>query len=170
MEKLPQHLENKIFYYLSHPIAESLKDKQIVLLKSKDSQLFDYDNTTIVFSPKKLGIEKGLYTDLNHTYFIKSLSSVRPCYASPTYLMHYKLRKYLKDKIYEEENKYEIDILMYLFMINGVSDYSKDWFSEVSAVRLETIFISNFAHIILITNFHMRFMKIFRHSLNFEIE
>jgi hypothetical protein len=68
MEKLPQRIENKIFYYLIHPIANLLKRQQIVLLKSKYFTKFssDYFNaTTVLFSPEKIGIiginEKGLY-------------------------------------------------------------------------------------------------------------
>ena len=32
MEKLPKHLENKIFYYLSHPITDLLKTQEVVFL------------------------------------------------------------------------------------------------------------------------------------------
>ena len=52
MEKLPQHLENKIFYYLSHPIAEALKRKKIITLKRFDIQKFEMTGTAIIFLPE----------------------------------------------------------------------------------------------------------------------
>ena len=68
MEKLPQCIENKIFYYLCHPIAKALKRRTVVVLKRFDIQKFDWKGTVIAFSPEKitrLGLlrfsEKGSY-------------------------------------------------------------------------------------------------------------
>ena len=68
MEKLPQHLENKIFYYLRHPITKALIDKEFLLLKSGGYAEFPcyYSGmTVVVFSPEVVGLEritdKGLY-------------------------------------------------------------------------------------------------------------
>ena len=131
MEKLPENIENKIFYYLEHPITEALKRKKVVLLKPRDNPIIDrffLGTTMIVFSPEKIGLEKrvkeqGLYKmHLSPRVFFnetvnKIFNEARPCYASPAYLIHHKLRKHLKDKLMIEKNKKEIERLMHNFHI-----------------------------------------------------
>ena len=79
METLPQHLENKIFYYISHPVADLLKKQEVILL-------YPYSN---VFSASRIiflkGFVEGRICDSNLNIFL---------YKNPSYRRSRQLHKY----------------------------------------------------------------------------
>ena len=48
MEKLPPNIENKIFYYLSHPITDVLRNKTVILRKLKTKTIYGRPWRTIL--------------------------------------------------------------------------------------------------------------------------
>ena len=142
MEKLPPNFENKIFYYLSHPIADLLRTQRVVLLKPVMSQFFSFEYTdcmAIFFSPEKIGLErikeKGLYrlhriVDHNlrvtsqevissgfQSYSIKKvLNEKRACYGSSVFFMYQFIRKNFNNNLMIK-NKKKIDKMLQSFSI-----------------------------------------------------
>ena len=142
MEKLPPNFENKIFYYLSHPIADLLRTQRVVLLKPVMSQFFSFEYTdcmAIFFSPEKIGLErikeKGLYrlhriVDHNlrvtsqevissgfQSYSIKKvLNEKRACYGSSVFFMYQFIRKNFSNNLMIK-NKKKIDKMLQSFSI-----------------------------------------------------
>ena len=144
MEKLPQNIENKIFYHFSHPITDLLRIQRVVLLKPAMSQFFSFEYTNcvaIVFSPEKIGLErikkKGLYRlhgilDTNHnlggtshevislgfqSYSIKRVfNEKRACYGSSVFFMYQFIRKNFSNNLMIK-NKKKIDKMLQSFSI-----------------------------------------------------
>ena len=142
MEKLPPNFENKIFYYLSHPIADLLRTQRVVLLKPVMSQFFSFEYTdcmAIFFSPEKIGLErikeKGLYrlhriVDHNlgvtsqevissgfQSYSIKRVfNEKRACYGSSVFFMYQFIRKNFSNNLMIK-NKKKIDKMLQSFSI-----------------------------------------------------
>jgi len=97
MESLPQHLENKIFYYLRHPVADLLKKQEVILL-------YPYTN---VFSASRIiflngFVEDGKLSDSNLNIFLYK----NPSYRRSRQLHKYRiLRKYLPTHTFEKMKK-----------------------------------------------------------------
>ena len=63
-KKLPQHLENKIFYYLGHPISDILRQKVVILKKTRRYRFNRI--TAINFTDQ---IERGFVIVVNRMVF-----------------------------------------------------------------------------------------------------
>jgi len=106
MVHLPEYIEKKIFYYLSHPIANLLKQQEIVILYPRENI---FEGTCFIFSKGVIcNKEKGVYK-------IDSFKLNNILYKNPLYrytrILYKKriLKRHLQSYIFKElKHKHDI--------------------------------------------------------------
>lgn len=114
MELLPPNIENKIFYYISHPIADLLKKQEIVLIYPYSNG--ECDAHSVVFTNGlKSGMEIGVYhCDSRKINYI--LRRNRDLLRSHRLYACRILRRYLPSYAFEiMKEKNEVSLYIYTF-------------------------------------------------------